>query len=199
MSAVEKKHLTIEEYLALERKSEYKSEYYRGEMFAMTGASRKHGLIAMCVGGDIFSQLENSPCEVFQSDMRVKIEASGMYVYPDVVVACDNPQYEDDALDTLINPQVVIEILSDSTEKYDRGAKFEHYRRLSSLKQYVLITQDRPMVESYIRQEDDQWILWASSDMDAVLQLPAIGCQVPLQRIYRRVTFTEQASQNPSS
>ena len=121
MSSQAKAHLTAEEYLALERKAPYKSEYLKGEVFAMTGASRRHNLISLNIGAELRAQLRQRPCEVYTSDMRVKLGATGLYTYPDVVVVCGEPAFEDAEVDTLLNPILLVEVLSKSTEDYDRG------------------------------------------------------------------------------
>ncbi|NUQ63920.1 MAG: Uma2 family endonuclease [Pirellulales bacterium] len=187
MTTVPKRYLTPEEYLSKERKAEYKSEYYRGEMFAMSGASREHNLIAGNVSREAGNQLRDRPCEVYQSDMRVKVSPTGLYTYPDVVIVCGEPQFEDAEVDTLINPSVIFEVLSESTEDYDRGKKFEHYRKISSLREYVLIAQDRCHVERFTRQPDNRWILWESEDPEAVLELPSICCELKLSDGYAKV------------
>src|SRR5581483_8514282 len=165
MATAGKHLLTPQEYLARERRAEYRSEYYRGEMFAMAGASRAHTLIKDNVAAETRSQLKGGPCSVYTSDLRVKVEATGLYTYPDVVIACDEEQFEDNAFDTLLNPRAIVEVLSDSTEKYDRGTKFDHYREVPSLQEYVLIAQDRPRVERYVRQADGTWGLSVIKDL----------------------------------
>ncbi len=189
-SAAIKRRFTPQEYLALERKSETRSEYYNGEIFAMAGASREHNLISVNLLMDIGNQLYDRPCEVYTSDMRVHIEATGLYTYPDVTVVCGEPRFQDSEVDTLLNPMVIVEVLSQSTEAYDRGVKFRHYRRIGSLREFVLISQDRMMVERYTRQGND-WVLSELTDPDQVLKLDSIGCQIPLGRIYAKVTFPE--------
>ena len=187
MSAVPKPYITPAEYLALERRAETKSEYYRGETFAMSGASREHNLIAINVGRQLSEQLRDRACEVYPSDMRVRVTPTGLYTYPDVVVVCGEPQFEDGELDTLLNPKVLFEILSPSTADYDRGGKFAQYRRLASLAEYVLISQDRPLVEHYVRQPHDQWLLSEQSGLTDTLVLPSIRCQLALSEIYLKV------------
>ncbi len=125
------------------------------------------------------------------SDLRVKVDASGLYTYPDLVIVCDPPQFEDQVLDTLLNPRIIVEVLSESTEKYDRGRKFENYRKLSSLKEYVLVSQDRPLVERYVRQDDATWVLTAFSDPTQTFAFGTVAVQVPLAEIYRGVTFAD--------
>lgn len=189
------KPLTPEEYLRLERKSEERHEYLKGEVFAMSGASRAHNLIAQNTSRMLGNQIEDRPCEVYQSDMRVKIQATGLYTYPDIVVVCDSPEFEDLELDTLINPTVIIEVLSASTEKYDRGKKFQHYRSITTLQEYILISQEMIQVEQYVRQKD-QWGLRDFGVNEAILNLTSIGCSIQLSDIYRKVSFeTDQGLQ----
>jgi len=189
MSAVPKPFLTPQEYLARERRAETKSEYLRGEVFAMSGASREHNLIASNVAAELRQQLRDRDCEVYPSDMRVKVSPTGLYTYPDVTVVCGEPEFEDAAVDTLLNPKVVVEVISPSTADYDRGGKFTHYRRLASLREYVLISQDRPLVEHYVRQGPDQWLLTENRSLDETLVLPSIECRLPLAEIYLKVRF----------
>ena len=197
-SAATKKRFTPQEYLALERKSETRNEYYNGEIFAMSGASREHNLIAGNLFRDIGNQLEDRPCETYMSDMRVWIEATGLYTYPDVVVVCGEPRFQDREVDTLLNPTVIVEVLSPTTAAYDRGDKFRHYRRIDSLREFVLISQDRMMVERYTRQGKD-WVLSDMTDPDQVLKLESIGCQIPLGRIYAKIKFPEPgAAEEPT-
>jgi Uma2 family endonuclease len=192
MSSLTQAFYSPEEYLALERNAEYKSEYVNGRIFAMTGASREHNLIAGNVFGDLRSQLRGRPCEVYVSDMRVKVHPTGMYTYPDVAAVCGGPRFEDEQLDTLVNPARTIEILSPSTEAYDRGERFAHYRRLESLKEYVLVAQDKVRVELFARygSAGQQWVLTEISDLGGVLQLASIGCDIAIRDIYDRVEFS---------
>ena len=195
MSAVPKSHLSPREYLARERQAETKSEYLRGEVFAMSGASRKHNLIAGNVNRELGQQLRNRECEVYQGDMRVKVSPTGLYTYPDVSVVCGEPEFEDAEVDTLLNPKVIVEVLSPSTADYDRGGKFTHYRRLPSLQEYVLISQDRPLVEHYVRQGQDEWLLTEHSSLEDGLILPSIGCRLPFSEIYLKVRFDPDDSE----
>src|SRR5947208_2413562 len=142
--------LSFREYLDLERKAEVKSDYIAGRMFARSRANRRHNLIAGNLFGLLWSQLRGRGCEVCASDMRVKVSPTGMYTYPDIVGVCDEPRFEDGYTDTLLNPQVIVEVLSESTEAYDRGEKFAHYRRLDSLREYVLVAQAKLRVEHYV-------------------------------------------------
>ena len=135
MSTIPKTRYTAEQYLSIERAAQFRSEFFRGEMFAMVGASRKHNLIAVNISRRLNEQFDGRKCEVYQSDMRVKVNATGLYTYPDVVATCDEPQFEDDQVDTLLNPKVIVEVLSPSTELWDRGKKFKHYRNIPSLRE----------------------------------------------------------------
>ena len=181
--------LTPAEYLAFERAAEYKHEYVGGRVYAMTGASREHNVIAWNVLGALHALLRGHPCEAYPSDMRVKVSETGMYTYPDVVVACDEPAFEDAHVDTLLNPTVIVEVLSPSTEAYDRGEKFAHYRRLASLREYVLIAQDRVRIEHYVRR-GEQWLLTELAGVDATLALESLDCALALADVYERVTPT---------
>ncbi len=210
-------YYTPEQYLALERKAEYKNElglslavpnlrlvealferherksyeYMNGQIFAMSGANRWHNLITVNLLAEIGSQLRGRVCEAYASRMRVKVNSAGMYAYtyPDVVAVCGEPLLEDKYRDTLINPNVIIEVLSVATEANDRGEKFAHYRRLDSLMEYVLVAQDKVLVEHYARHGDTggQWMLTEISDPDGTLHLASIDCDVALQDIYDRV------------
>ena len=176
------------EYLDFERKSEIRHELIDGRIFAMSGASRRHSLITLNLAGLLWSQLRGRPCEAHATDMRVKVSATGMYTYPDLIVACGEPRYEDTHTDTLLSPTVIIEVLSDSTEKYDRGEKFAHYRRLDTLREYVLVSQDKMRIEHY-RRDGEEWRLSEISDPASVLHLPAIDCHLELAAIYEKVDF----------
>ena len=184
------------EYLVRERQAQTKSEYLGGFVVAMSGASRLHNYVV----GDIFvefhRQLRGRPCDLFSNDMRVKVAETGDYAYPDVVVAGGEVEFEDAELDTLLTPTVIIEVLSPSTEAHDRGAKFTSYRTLPSLQEYVLVAQDRPSVEHYARR-GEQWLLTAVTDLDASVPLPAIGCELRLREIYRRVNTADRGGAPP--
>jgi Uma2 family endonuclease len=187
-SAAVTKRYTPEEYLALERKASYKSEYCNGFIVAMSGASFDHCRIAGNFYRKISDQLEDGPCEAIVNDMRVRVTPTGLYTYPDVVVVCGEAQFLDDEVDTLLNPTLIAEVLSPSTEEYDRGGKFLHYRTLPSLKEYVLIAQDEPMVERRVR-KGKRWVSTTYRGMEATLVLESIGCTVPFRQIYKRVRF----------
>jgi Uma2 family endonuclease len=188
MSRNIKTYITPEEYLALEREVEYKSEYHNGEIFAMTGASRKHNLISTNIVTSLNVQLRGKPCEVYGSDMRLKVTATGLYTYADVVVVCGEPRFEDDYVDTLLNPTLVIEILSKSTERYDRIAKSGYYRTLRSLVEYLLVAQESSRIEQYTRQADEQWVLSETRSLEGLVDLQSIGCSLPLRDVYDKVS-----------
>jgi len=192
MSALAKPRLTPEEYLARERKAEFKSEYFAGETFAMAGAREPHILVVTNLVRELSSQLESRPCKVYSSDMRVRVSPTGLYTYPDVTVVCGRPQFEDEERDTLLNPTVLVEVLSESTQKYDRGKKFDHYRRIKSLREYVLIAQDECRVERFERRQNGNWLLSVMARMEDTLKLSAIGCELPLSEIYAKVEFPEE-------
>ena len=173
MSSHAETHYTPEEYLALERQAPCKSEYYAGEIFAMAGASRWHDLTVTNVLRELSLQLKGQPCTTYPSDMRVKVSPTGLYTYPDVIVVCGEAQFEDHQQDTLLNPTLIVEVLSESTEAYDRGGKFTHYRKLPSLVEYVLITQTKPHIEHYVRQSDNRWLL-AEADSPARHRPPGL-------------------------
>ncbi len=178
--------LTPLQYLEIERKAEIKSEYIAGHMYAMSGASRRHNLIALNIGGEMSLQMRNRACEAYVNDMRVKIDPSGIYTYPDLAAVCGEPHFEDDQVDTLTNPTLIMEVLSDSTEKYDRGEKFANYRRIESLREYVLVAQDKIRVEHYVR-DGEQWVFSEVSDPHSTFLLPSIGCELTLSAIYEKV------------
>ena len=183
-------YITPQEYLALERKAHCKSEYLDGHIIAMSGASFKHSLIISNISGELHLQFKGRGCSVHTNDMRVRPNPRDSYFYPDVVVVCGEPQFEDEAFDTLLNPIVIVEVLSPSTEAYDRGEKFRRYQQLASLKEYVLVSQDKVWVEHH-RLHGAQWILSHYRTLEEVLPLPSIGCEVPLRDIYTRVILNE--------
>jgi Uma2 family endonuclease len=188
MSSPQPSVVTEREYLDLERKSEVWSEYIDGRIFVMSGASRRHNLIAGNLCREISSQLRGGGCEAYVSGMRVKVAPTGMYTYPDIVGLCGEPLFEDASVDTLLNPAVIVEVLSTSTEAYDRGEKFAHYRRLETLREYVLVAQDRVRIEHY-RREGEQWILTEISDPEGTLHLPSIDCHVGIAAIFQKGDF----------
>ncbi len=181
------KKLTPEEYLAIERKAEWKSEFLNGEMFAMSGVSREHSLVNTNLTSYLHGAMRGRPCEAYAADMRVLVSATGLYTYPDLVIVCGEPRFADREVDTLLNPQVVIEILSPSTEAYDRGKKFGHYRAVPSIRQYVLVSQDEPRIDWYVRQPDGPWLFSSAIDLAGSLAIPSLDIHIPLNEIYDRV------------
>ena len=179
-------YLTPEEYLTWERKQPFKNEYYNGQIIVMSGASRSHNRITVDITTQLSNQLMDGACEVFASEMRVRTSPEVSYFYPDIIVVCGEPRFEDDTFDTLLNPIIVIEVLSPSTAAFDRGEKFEHYKQIASLEEYVLISQDRVRVEHYHR-HGRQWIHNSFQHLEDALPLASIECEVPLRAIYRRV------------
>ena len=186
--------LTPEEYLRIERAAEWKSEYVDGEMFAMAGASLRHTLIAGNIVRELGNQLRDSPCLVASADLRVATHRRRHYTYPDVVVLCDAPQFVDELQDTITNPALIAEVLSDSTEKYDRGAKFERYRSVLSLSEYLLVSQDRVHVELYTRQPHGEWLLREWNDPAAEIELVSLHCRLNIAEVYAKVSLDEKVS-----
>ena len=185
-SAAVQSHLTPEEYLALERKATIKSEYRDGSIHPMPSSNRTHNLVNGNICCALHLQLKERACEVYACDMRLKVSAAGLYTYPDILVVCDEPRFEDASVDTLLNPTALFEVLSPSTEAYDRGAKFGYYRQLDSMQEYTLVSQDLMRVEHYLRHKE-QWILTEVSRPVDVVRLTSIDCELPLREIYERV------------
>ena len=181
--------LSPEEYLSFERNADCRHTYYRGEIFAMGGASPAHNLIVTNTVRELSTQLKKTPCRVYANDMRVKVDSAGLYTYPDLVIVCGEQQFDDAQKDTLLNPKVLIEVLSDSTEAYDRGEKFELYRSLASLTEYMLISQNKPHIDHYVRQADNHWLLSAAGGLDARIKLGAISCELALSEVFDKVDF----------
>jgi Uma2 family endonuclease len=188
MSSPEPDLLTPSQYLESERKSELRNEYIDGRMREMPRTNIWHSTIGGNLLGEISSQLRRRACEVFNCGLRVKVSSTGMYTYADIVALCGKPELEDEHEDTLLNPSVIIEVFSDSSEAYDRGEKFANYRRIDSLREYVLVSQNKILVEHY-RREKDQWRLSEVSGPDAVLHLESIDCHVAVSAIYEKVEF----------
>jgi Uma2 family endonuclease len=182
--------LTPEEYLALERQATVKSEYVNGAVFAMAGASPRHVLIVTNVVAELRQQLKQRPCTVYSTYLRLQVRPTGLYTYPDVMVVCGTPQFDEVQQDTLLNPTVIVEVLSESTKDYDRGGKFQHYRTLTSLAEYLLIAQDTPHVEHFVRQPDNRWLLAETNRLEDTLHLPSITCDLALGEIYDKVDIS---------
>lgn len=191
MAAIPEKRWTAEEYLAFERASDEKHEFLDGEVYLMPRANRAHNLITVNTSTTLHVALRQTPYEVYASQMRVKAPGTkGGYLYPDVMVVCGEVQLEDKYLDTLLNPTVIVEVLSSSTESFDRGTKFQHYRVMDSLQEYLLIAQDAAHIEHYARRADGQWLLSDAKGLEAVVELRSVGCRLALADVYNRVTLT---------
>jgi Uma2 family endonuclease len=194
MSAIQKRLLSPQEYLDRERLAEYRSEYYRGETFAMAGGTPRHSLIVGNTYREISNALIGRPCTAYTSDLRIRVSESGLYTYPDISVICGELQFDDTRKDTVLNPTTLVEVLSEGTEAYDRGKKFEHYRKIPSLREYVLVSQDCPKVERFSRDADDAWTLTEATGLDQSLDLPAIGVTLSLAGVYDKVDFGDEPS-----
>lgn len=189
-----KQKLTTEEYLFQERLSETRNEYFKGEIFAMAGASRRHNQIASNLVRILGNQLSDRPCSVYSSDMKVKIEKLNKYTYPDVLIACRQQQFEDENEDVLLNPLVIVEVLSDSTEAYDRGDKFLHYQAIPSLAEYLLVSQKSCLIEKFTHQPDDTWVYSQCHELNSQVGLIAVDCSLKLQDVYAKVDVQDTGS-----
>ena len=179
---------TLDDYLAAERASvDVKHEYLAGGVYAMTGASYDHNLIVSNLARELGNRLRDRPCVVLTSDMRVRIESGDAATYPDLVALCEPPRFYDERRDVLTNPTLLVEVLSPSTEAYDRGSKFAIYRNLASLREYVLIAQDRFSVEVFTKQPDGRWLLGAVDEPNDAVRLESIQCEVLLRDFYAKV------------
>lgn len=181
------KYLTPEEYLAIERKAEYKSDYIDGVMYAMAGGSPQHSLIAGNVLTELNIQLRNSPCQVYNSDMKTRVPSSRRFHYPDVTVVCEEPRFGDDEGDVLLNPLLIVEVLSDSTANYDRNENFDDYKEIESFREYLLIEQYEPVVERFLRRPDGSWIGARVEGLDQSIELLTINCRLKLKDVYAKV------------
>jgi Uncharacterized protein conserved in cyanobacteria len=184
-----RRRFTPSEYLSLERKAAFKSEYLDGQIYAMAGASPGHNTIAVNTTVELGSQLKGRPCQVFGSDMKVRIPDGQLYSYPDLSVVCGQPRYHDEHGDVLLNPKVIIEILSPSTEDYDREEKFDRYARIETFTDYVLVSQLTPRIEHFSRAHDGKWVRTVSTGIYAELPLASINCVLRLKDVYHRVEF----------
>jgi Uma2 family endonuclease len=180
MSTRPNSFITPEQYLEIERKAEFKSEYLNGEMFAMAGAKRVHNLIVANLVSLLHDQFRSRPCEVYPGDMRVFMPATGLYAYPDVVAICGEPRFRDDQDDTLLNPALIVEVLSPSTELYDRTRKFQHYKSIESVREYLLVASDHLQADLYTRQPDGRWMLTSAGELEDSLTLESVGAQLTL-------------------
>ena len=181
--------LTEAEYLEIERAADFKSEFFEGEMFAMAGGTPQHSLIATNLAREFGNRLLNNRCVPYNADLRIKIEAAGLCTYPDLSVICGPLQFAAGTDDTVVNPTVLVEVLSDSTEAHDRGKKFEHYRRIPTLQEYLLVSQKEPRIEQFIRQPDDHWLLVEAAGLEKSLELPSLRITIALAEIFLKVNF----------
>ncbi len=188
MASLQKQWLTPDQYLEIERLAETRSEYISGEMLAMTGNTKEHGYIVFNIVGDLRAAIRGGPCVGFASDMRAQATESS-YFYPDVVLACNGPKFLSTYLDTLVNPTVVFDVLSKSTEAFDRGEKFRLYRSMQSLQQYVLVSADRAHVEWYTRLQDGIWNLAEADGLESSFPVASAGCVLRLADVYEGVEF----------
>jgi Uma2 family endonuclease len=189
MSALSKPRFTPQQYLERERFANFKSEFLSGEIFAMAGASEAHNLIVTNVIRELSLQFKGRPCRTYPSDMKVETGPAGLFTYPDVSVVCEKPQFHDDRNDMLLNPTLIVEVLSPSTEDYDRDAKFAHYRRLNSLTDYLLISSHEFCIEHYVKEADGQWTPSETTEATGVCTLASIGCRLEMSEVYDRVEF----------
>jgi Uma2 family endonuclease len=193
MDNLARKLISVPEYLEIERTSEEKHEYYKGELFSMAGGKRVHAVIAGNILTKINNQIENKPCIAFGSDMKVQVKSDGLFTYPDISALCGEEKYLDAKEDTLLNPSLIIEVLSESTENYDRGKMFILYRELESLQEYVLVSSEYKKIEIYRRTANNQWLLSDVKEDEPVV-FETIQCSVSLKEIYNKVQFTDSAS-----
>lgn len=182
--AAKKEKISPEVYLELERKAAFKSELIDGEMYAMLGTTRKHNRIAGNLYICLDRILKNKNCRVYISDLRVQINSTGLFTYPDLIITCGKEELTDKHKDTLTNPKCIIEVLSDSTEKYDRGEKFFHYQQIESLQEYILISQDQPRAETFLRQTDGRWLYECTEGLHSKFRISTADESVSLSEIY---------------
>lgn len=182
-------YVTPDEYLAAERLSDYRSEYLDGGVYPMTGGSINHNQITINLILELGAQLRARPCRVLGVDLKVRLPDSRKFFYPDVVTVCDELQVHDERKDVILNPDLVIEVLSPSTEAFDRGAKFRAYQTIESLKEYVLVSQNEPLIEQYVRNGEGKWTYRAAAGLESSLALPSIECTLSLSAVYDKVEF----------
>lgn len=187
--AAEPRYVSPDEYLEHERRAAIKSEYADGRIVAMAGASENHNLLQTAAGAILYPQVRRRGCRLYPSDMKVKMPASRAYAYPDLTIVCGEPQFEDDRRDTLLNPTVIIEIESPSTAMYDRTEKFARYRRIPTLREYLLVAQDAARVEHFVRRDDDQWLWSAADQLSDSVELPSAGCALALADLYADIAL----------
>jgi Uma2 family endonuclease len=185
--------LTETEYLEFERAAEFKHEFFDGAVFAMAGGTPEHSLIATNLAAEFRNRLKAHPCVPYDADLRIKVEATGLFTYPDLSVICGPLQFATGTKDTVVNPTVLVEVLSDSTEAYDRGKKFENYRQISTLRDYLLVSQTAPRIEQFMRQPDGRWLFHEAAGLEATLDIPSLRIVLSLAEIFARVEFLPAA------
>lgn len=188
-TAIKKQHYTFEEYLALEEKAEFKSEYHNGEIYAMSGGTPVHSKIALSISGELRSALKGRDCEAYTSDLKIRIETANRGVYPDTSVFCEELSYYKDRKDVVTNPTLVVEVLSPSTADFDRTGKFMLYAQLPTLEEYVLIDTKRAYVEVFKRQPNGKWLLSTYTKLTDTVEFESIEVTVPMSEIYLKVKF----------
>lgn len=193
MSAAPKRKMTATEYLEIERKAAHKSEFYDGEMFAMAGANNEHNIVKENLVGEMFNRLKGTSCRSYSSDQRVLVDPTGLYAYPDVVIVCGTAIFSNHDDQSLMNPRVIFEVLSSSTERYDRTTKFRHYTQLPSLQEYILVSQDEPLIEQFVRQPNGKWTVSMHHSLTENFALASIPIEIPMADLYRDVTFPPTA------
>jgi Uma2 family endonuclease len=187
MASVPNYYLSPEEYLALERKAEFKSEYMDGVVYAFAGGSKRHNLIVANIIITLGGQLKGRPCKVYPSDLKVRVPNSKRFFYPDVSVVWGDDEFADDEQDVILNPTLIVEVSSESTAAFDRGKKFLSYQQIGSLQGYLLVSQDEILVEGYARQGNDTWLYTRVAGLGGVLTLPSVNCELALKDIYDKV------------
>lgn len=180
---------TVEHYLQLERAGEARHEYHAGQISALAGGSERHNLIAAHILGILYAQVRGRHCKAYPGDMRVEVAKARLYTYPDISIVCGAAIFDDGESDTLLNPMVLFEILSPSTEKDDRGKKFEYYRAITTLREYILVSQESRLIEQYTRQTDNTWLLTVHDTPASRMDLASVGCTLLLADVYEDIAL----------
>ncbi len=191
--------LTEAEYLRIERTAEFKSEFFDGEMFAMAGGTPQHSLIETNLAAEFNNRLRSHSCVLYNADLRIKVQTTGLCTYPDLSVVCGDLQFAEGTDDTVVNPTLLAEVLSDSTEAYDRGKRFEHYRQIATLQEYLLVSQKEPRIEQFSRQNDGRWLSNEAVGLDASLELPSLRIVLSLAEVFAKVKFVPATIRSPST
>ena len=195
MTALQKRKLTAEEYLVIERDAEFRSEFYDGVMYAMAGASVQHNRVKSNLACEIGNGLLRGPCELLSSTQRIHVERTGMFAYPDILIFCNPIELADCDANTIINPRILIEVLSPSTERYDRDVKRRHYSRIESLQEYIIVAQNQPQIDRFVRQADGTWSSEVFHGIEETFSLASLPIEIPLAKIYRNITFPDALAQ----